>query len=857
MAADTESPSQQLSDALVSFSLDGRFPDDVSLLPPVSETDLQPAIEALAKAKQELETELHAINEETKEDVSSWVRNAKTLQEDIIRSKTMANDIVRQSEAPQVTGEAIKEAEEKAEFLNREVQYSHQLHGVLRGIQYVNELLSEVDAAKNERRILDSLRLLEKSWEALDQVGVSKTCRVMKLLNLRSFELKSSVHEVFDHVWKTLVHIDIESRQIAVYESVEGEQMNLTDSVIGLMAYKEVDERMEQLWRNVDAAIVSPRMDTRSSTLPGIQAEGEILKLSGDASRSVEALLTDLETVFTFLSQKLPSDLLPSLGNFMMADVIPKLIGEWLDAAVPSSLAEMDRFQAMIKRARGFCEILTSSGYTGFTDLQNWVENAPSIWLGKCRETTLDSVRSKLLNGIGEAKQVEKVEKQMVSLAEGKEITKAPGTAATGEANDWGADWGDAWDNDKEQDESQPRPKSKGQDSAKVEEDDGADAWGWDDEDTTAAEPQTKKAQKEDDEEDDSAAAWGWGDDDATQEPQVEPAVQGKASNPHDETRELVLRETYNISSMPEPVLELIYSILEDGAALTRDDVEYAPVAATAPGLFGLPTFALALFRAISPYYYSFSDGGNMFLYNDAMYLAEKLSEFAEGWKKREDLTPRARNMLRLDNDIKSLQSFANRSYANEMNIQKTVLRDLLGGSSSLMQQDEMEACIEAGTARIRTMAVVWKPILARSVLTQALGSLAEALATKLITDVLEIPSIGQDEAYNIAKLIATATELDDLFLPSSLSGTSSDNAEDEVPQTSQFAPSWLRLKYLSEVLQSNLNEVRYLWFESELSLYFSASEVVDLIEASFEANPRTRETIREIQSKPAPAAGR
>ncbi|KAI8714739.1 hypothetical protein NCS52_01194600 [Fusarium sp. LHS14.1] len=854
MAAETDASSQKLSDALVSFSLDGRFPDDVSVLPPVSETDLQPAIEALAKAKQELETELHTINEETKEDVSSWVRNAKTLQEDIIRSKTMANDIVRQSEAPQVTGEAIKEAEEKAEFLNREVQYSHQLHGVLRGIQYVNELLSEVEAAKNERRILDSLRLLEKSWEALDQVGVSKTCRVMKLLNLRSFELKSSVHEVFDHVWKTLVHVDIESRQIAVYESVEGEQMNLTDSVIGLMAYKEVDERMEQLWRNVDAAIVSPRMDTRSSTLPGIQAEGEILKLSGDVSRSVEALLTDLETVFTFLSQKLPSDLLPSLGNFMMADVIPKLIGEWLDTAVPSSLAEMDRFQVMIKRARGFCETLTSSGYTGFTDLQNWVENAPSIWLGKCRETTLDSVRSKLLNGIGEAKQVEKVEKQMVSIAEGKEITKAPGTAATGEANDWGADWGDAWDNDKEQDESQPRPKSKGKDSVKADEDDGADAWGWDDEDTTAAEPQTKKAQKEDDDEDDSAAAWGWGDDDATQEPQVEPALQSKASNPHDETRELVLRETYNISSMPEPVLELIYSILEDGAALTRDDVEYAPVAATAPGLFGLPTFALALFRAISPYYYSFSDGGNMFLYNDAMYLAERLSEFAEGWKKREDLTPRARNMLRLDNDIKSLQSFANRSYANEMNIQKTVLRDLLGGSSSLMQQDEMEACIDAGTARIRTMAVVWKPILARSVLTQALGSLAEALATKLITDVLEMPSIGQEEAYNIAKLIATATELDDLFLPSSLSGTTSDNAEDEVPQTAQFAPSWLRLKYLSEVLQSNLNEVRYLWFESELSLHFSASEVVDLIEASFEANPRTRETIREIQSKPVPA---
>ncbi|KAF4974492.1 hypothetical protein FZEAL_8608 [Fusarium zealandicum] len=860
MTTVTEPPSQKLSDALVAFSLEGRFPDDVSVLPPVSDTDLQPAIQALTRAKQEVETELHTINEETREDVSSWVRNAKTLQEDIIRSKTIANDIVRQSEAPDVSGEAIEDAEEKAEFLNKEVQYSQQLHSVLRGIQYVNELLSEVEAAKNERRILDSLRLLEKSWEALDQVGVSRTCRVMKILDLRSFELKSSVHEVFDHIWKALIHVDIETRQIAVYDNVKDEQMCLSDAVIGLRAYKEVDERMEQLWRNVDAAVVTPRMDTRNETLPAIQVDGDILRLSGESSRSVEALLADLETVFAFLSQKLPSDLLPSLGNFMMADVIPKLLGGWLDADVPSSLKEMDRFQAMIKRARGFCEALTRNGYTGFTDLQNWVENAPSIWLGKCRETTLDSVRAKLLGGIGESRQVEKVEKQMVSIAEGKKITKTPG-ASTGEANDWGADWGDAWDEDKDQVETQSRPKSRGKESTKADEDDGADAWGWDVDDTAAEPAQESKdaPKKNDDDEDESAAAWGWGDEDAAQEPEPEPAAQGKTSNPHDETRELVLRETYNISSMPEPVLELIYAILEDGAALTRDDVEYAPVAATAPGLFGLPTFALALFRAISPYYYSFSDGGNMFLYNDAMYLAEKLSEFADGWKKREDLTPRAQNMLRLDNDIKSLQSFANRSYANEMNIQKTVLRDLLGGSHSLMQQDEMEACIDSGTARIRSMATVWKDILARSVWTQALGSLVEALATKLITDVLEMSSIGQEEAYSIAKLIATATELDDLFLPSSLAGTAGSSAglEDEVPQTAQFAPSWLRLKYLSEVLQSNLNEVRYLWFESELSLYFSAAEVVDLIEASFESNPRTRETIREIQSKAAPMARR
>lgn len=241
------------------------------------------------------------------------------------------------------------------------------------------------------------------------------------------------------------------------------------------------------------------------------------------------------------------------------------------------------------------------------------------------------------------------------------------------------------------------------------------------------------------------------------------------------------------------------------------------------------------------------------FLYNDAMYLAEKLSEFSTAWKQREDLTARAKLMLRLDNDVKSLRSFANRSYANEMNVQKTILRDLIGGEQSLMQQDEPELAIESGTTRIRSMAAVWSPILAKSVWSQAIGSLADALATKIITDVLEMSSIGQDEAYNIAKLMASATELDDLFLPSKASSSGARAAEDEVPTTAQYAPNWLRLKYLSEFLQSNLNEVKFLWCDSELSLYFTLDEVVDLIRASFEDNARTRETIREIQSKPRP----
>lgn len=95
-----------------------------------------------------------------------WAKNAKSLQEDIIRSKTMANEITRQSEAPDVSGEAILDAEEKVEFINREVQYSQQLHEVLRGIQRVNGLLNQAEQALADTRILESLHLLEGMHDA-------------------------------------------------------------------------------------------------------------------------------------------------------------------------------------------------------------------------------------------------------------------------------------------------------------------------------------------------------------------------------------------------------------------------------------------------------------------------------------------------------------------------------------------------------------------------------------------------------------------------------------------------------------------------------------------------------------------
>ncbi|KAG8158785.1 hypothetical protein KVR01_011228 [Diaporthe batatas] len=856
----TKEPAGAVGRALVDFTVDGAFPEeDVSSLK-LSSEELSPAVQALAEAKSKLEDEIHSINQETAPDVSSWMANAQSVQDDINRSKRLANDIVRQAEEPVLSGAAIQEAEDKFVFLQSEIAYNQRVREALRGIKDVNQILDQVEKARDERRILDALRLLERSWAALDALPAGHGVRVRRLLDLRAFELKSNVHDVFEHVWNTLMKVDITARTIYFSAEADNEGMGLSDAVLGLQAYKEVDQRMSQLWHNMDQAVVGPRMDMDHPGAPGIVVEGDILRAEGQADKSIDSLFQDLDRLFSYVAARLPQELVDSLSALMMPEIVSRVISVWLDSAVPASLQEMDRFEAIMASARQFCERLEELKFSGFNELQDWVENAPRVWLAKCRETALDTVRTRLSEGLGSPKKVERIEKQMVSRAEGQGLAAAPATAATATADE--DDWGAAWDDEADQagdPAGEPEKATDKEAAAAGAEEDGADAWGWGEDgeeggDTQHATEKQQNQQNNADADDDAGDAWGWGEEDVPQEQPDRSAARRPSTAPAaPEQREMTLKETYNISSMPEPVLQLIFSILEDGATLTQAGNESSPVATAAAGLFTLPTLALAMFRAVGPYYYALDIGGNMFLYNDANYLAEKLGDFAAAWKKRDNLSPRAQSSLRLDNDVKTLQKFAARAYGNEMGIQKTVLRDLLGGEQSLLQQEDIDSFVDATVSRVRSMALTWETILARSAWYQAVGSLVDSISLKIIADVMEAPSVSQDDAYNIAKLIATITELDDLFLPSRVTGRRPEKPEEEIPQTTQYAASWMRLKYLSEVLQSNLRDVRFLWMESELSLYFTVDEVVDLINLSFEDNARTRETIREIRNNPQP----
>jgi centromere/kinetochore protein ZW10 len=68
---------------------------------------------------------------------------------------------VRRSEAPDLSGRTIQEAEDRVDFLRRESAYNKQVYHALSSIKRVSRLLDEVELARDERHILKSLHLLE------------------------------------------------------------------------------------------------------------------------------------------------------------------------------------------------------------------------------------------------------------------------------------------------------------------------------------------------------------------------------------------------------------------------------------------------------------------------------------------------------------------------------------------------------------------------------------------------------------------------------------------------------------------------------------------------------------------------
>lgn len=75
-------------------------------------------------------------------------------------SRALASEIVRQADAGESIHAAVKDSEERVEFLAKETTYNKQVGDALRGVKSVRDLLDQAEQAAVERKILSALHIL-------------------------------------------------------------------------------------------------------------------------------------------------------------------------------------------------------------------------------------------------------------------------------------------------------------------------------------------------------------------------------------------------------------------------------------------------------------------------------------------------------------------------------------------------------------------------------------------------------------------------------------------------------------------------------------------------------------------------
>lgn len=329
-----------------------------------------------------------------------------------------------------------------------------------------------------------------------------------------------------------------------------------------------LEEGISKLANGLEAAIIVPRIQLQKGGHErALVIDGDNMRVAETSSPSnSHQLYDDLRAFIQFLQIHLPTQVVLPLSKVLGPKIVETLISMRLSLAVPEELSALQEFSNTRDEIYRFAAVMGSYKWAGDDQLRAWSNTIPQLWLQKRHNSSLHQVRQLLQRGYGEIRTVERVETQIVSQQDHL-------FAGNSSNDDWDAGWSDGEKGSLGEKRLQPQRAKQTTDN---EED--MSAWGLDDEGTEENKTNDANIPADNDEEGD---AWGWGEDQdidedkRTSQREATTPSTGRVNghdDPHSRTseREVTLKESYNITSLPTGILELISSVFSDIDALSE-----------------------------------------------------------------------------------------------------------------------------------------------------------------------------------------------------------------------------------------------------------------------------------------------
>ncbi len=783
-------------------------------------------------------------------DVDGWIAQARKLQDDIKHSQETAKEIVQLAESGKAHAAQVEDASNNVSFLQSEIAHKESLARTLEQLRDMATLLESAQNATIQGNTMYALQTLEDAHGLLQTLGPFQSTRPVSLLQNKEEQLRKNIIETVSETWKKLIVVDPASHKISIKQPAQRETAGGIDTdVDALIKLNLFDTFIARLSRDLDQTIIHPRLTVApDKSVAILKIEGDQIQCQGRTKdKNIKAALGDIETIADFLTAHLPSTVVIPLSTKLVPVIASRLISNLLLPAVPLSTDGVHDFQETLGYVIGMKEYFDELGWSGQNHLLEWVDKSPEIWLARQKETAIAKVQTMFAKKVQEKKTVERVETQVVTKGD------ALHTGEDEQEDDWGAEWGD-------EDATKEKEAQKTQD---LEEEDMS-AWG--EEEETASEPKAENQSEAKPADEEDAEDWGadWGDEEATKSPVRQkpatkvaesPMTNGKlASQKSAKGQEVTLRETYTATAIPDSIMEIIVQVIMDVETLNSSEFVKTTIAPASGGLYAIPSLLLAMYRATASVHYSRDIAGNMLIYNDCQRLSDRLRLLLneQGDKDKvsklpQHLRPYVRLHPKLNVDIKSIEDLGKRAYGREMESQRQILRDHLEdaqgfqGCTNVPFATVCDEAIATTIDRIGDVKRQWQNVLSNGTLLQSLGSLVSTALTKFVNDVEDMSDIAEDDSRKLHGYCNSLATLAQYFQVTESDGETRD-------MVGIYTPNWFKFQWLSEILDSNLADIKHFWTNSELRLEMEAEEVVGLIEALFAASDHRRRAIAEIR---------
>lgn len=848
-----------MTSTIIDAIKDGSFPDSEEVLSSeINQANIPPLLSAIDSARSELSQTVRTVSRQEAGDVDGWIEQAKRVQADIARCKEDARHIVQEHQRIEALRAARDEARNKSRLLETEISFNGALEKQILLISDISIALSKVDQDIAKQQLFVAAQTLPDLTASINQIPSDQS---RALLSRIQFGLEQRLtdglkRDLDKHV---LISATDSSLRLQILQDlpqqrlspeldaahVQQSNLSLNQILESIQSLGLLDDVTVQLSRRIETAVL-PHLYKRAKLIIASAErthDAISVELSSDSFFSVSTISAVFQ-VARYLHDHCPTNIRDQLMHNTLSRLVPVLVSEWLNPAIPTELDQLEDLSELRNVVTDFDSWSRERGYGETVDLESWVRDMPKTWLSKRRTLSLDAVRKAFKLAAGSMRLVERVERQTMDI-------KEPQAGATED------DWASNWDDDDDQNDIT--------NSRKIDDtgDDGSDAWGFgaEDQDNDTSEPSITAAPGDNDKDEDGDA-WGWGDDDDSKgnAPASKSPIATKPNGVQSsrvEPRDVVLKESYYVTDIPEYIIEQIGIDMADDRRLHESPSSYFKTSSAPPaGLGSLPTLTLAMFRAIATtaYQSGFSPPlSNMHIYNDTLYLASKLVDSSHD---PNIASPQPYSNLR--SEVPVLEKFARQTYTSELSVHRTVLLDLLDnaqGFVSCTRSPYSEACetaIASATNHLRSLHSQWSHILSTSHLCQSIGSLLNSIMRKIIEDIEDMEDISEPESRKLVSLCEPVSALQSLFVvesPTSESTGQQSRGEGPVSTVALHCTSYLRFQYLLQILESNLVEIRYLWTDAGLSLEFRPEEVVDLIEALFSESQQRRSAINVIKS--------